>query len=42
MPAEFRALGRTLNAVLSGERDPDLSALPDGLAQAVRAMVAGI
>jgi hypothetical protein len=42
MPAEFRALGRVLSAVLSGERDPDLSALPTELAQAVRAMIAGI
>jgi hypothetical protein len=42
MPAEVRALGRALNAVLSDDRAPDLSALPAGLADAVRGMIAGI
>jgi len=41
-PAEVRALGRALNAVLSGDRNPDLSALPPELAEAVRAMLAQI
>jgi hypothetical protein len=41
-PAEVRALGGVLNRVLSGEHDPDLSALPPGLAQAVRRMVSGL
>jgi Tfp pilus assembly protein PilF len=34
-PAEIRALGRVLNRVLSGDRDPDLSDLPPALAEAV-------
>ncbi len=41
-PAEIRALGRALNAVLSGDRAPDLSALPTELADAMRALIAGI
>ena len=41
-PAEIRALGRALNAILSGERNPDTSALPPALAEAVRALVAQI
>jgi tetratricopeptide (TPR) repeat protein len=40
MPAEVRALGRALNAVLSGDRAPDLTALPPQLAGAVRELVA--
>ncbi len=36
------ALGRILNAMVSGERAPDLSALPEGLARALRAMVEGM
>ena len=39
-PPELRALGSVLNRVLSGERDPDLSALPSELADRVRAMLA--
>ncbi len=39
-PAELRALGRVLNHVLSGERDPDLSALPPEVADRVRGMLA--
>ena len=42
MPAEIRGLGRVLNAVLAGKRDPDLSALPPELADKVRAMLAGM
>ncbi len=42
MPDEFRALGRALNAVLAGERTPDLAALPAELAERVRAVIAGI
>ena len=42
LPDELRALGRVLNRVLSGERDPDLSGLPPGLANAVRGMLAQI
>jgi tetratricopeptide (TPR) repeat protein len=41
-PAEIQALGRILNAILSGERAPDLSVLPEGLAGAVRGMIAGM
>ena len=41
-PAEIQALGRILNAILSGERAPDLSALPEGLAGAVRGMIEGM
>jgi hypothetical protein len=41
-PGEIQALGRILNAILSGERAPDLSALPEGLAEAVRRMIEGI
>jgi hypothetical protein len=41
-PAEIQALGRILNAILSGERAPDLSALPAGLAGAVRRMIEGM
>jgi tetratricopeptide (TPR) repeat protein len=39
-PAELRALGRVLNHILSGERDPDLSALPPEVAEKVRGMLA--
>jgi hypothetical protein len=38
-PAEIQALGRVLNRVLSGDRDPDLSALPPELAEAVRKLL---
>jgi hypothetical protein len=38
-PPEVRALGRVLNHVLSGERNPDLSGLPPELADAVRAIL---
>ena len=40
LPAEIRSLGRVLNKVLAGVRDPDLSALPPDLAGQVRAMLA--
>lgn len=39
VPDEIRALGRALNAILSGERDPDLSALPPELADKVRELL---
>jgi tetratricopeptide (TPR) repeat protein len=39
-PAGLRALGRVLNHILSGERDPDLSALPPEVAEKVRGMLA--
>jgi hypothetical protein len=42
LPAEIRGLGRVLNEVLAGKRDPDLSALPPELADKVRAMLAGL
>jgi hypothetical protein len=42
MPAELRALGRVLHAVLSGDRRPDLAGLPDDLAEAVGAMLGGL
>jgi tetratricopeptide (TPR) repeat protein len=38
-PAEIRALGTTLNAILSGERNPDLTNLSPQLADAVRGML---
>ncbi|MBI5650347.1 MAG: hypothetical protein HZC40_07875 [Chloroflexi bacterium] len=38
-PAEIRALGSALNHILSGERAPDVSALPPQLADAVRGVV---
>ncbi len=41
-PAEVRALGEVLLAVLSGERSPDLSALPEELAAGVREMLASL
>jgi hypothetical protein len=36
---ELRELGRVLNQILSGEREPDLSALHPQLAEAVRGML---
>jgi len=42
LPEEVRALGRVLNRVLSGERDPDLSGLPPQLADAVQGMLVGL
>ncbi|MBI5300929.1 MAG: tetratricopeptide repeat protein [Chloroflexi bacterium] len=39
MSPEIRALGRALNQILSGERAPDVSALPQQLAEAVRGML---
>ena len=36
-PAEMRALGRVLNHILSGDREPDLAALPPELAAKIRA-----
>ena len=41
-PAEMRALGQVLNQILSGEREPDLSLLPQSLANAVHALLAGL
>jgi hypothetical protein len=38
-PPEARALGRVLNHILSGERAPDLSALPPELADKIRALL---
>ena len=35
-PPEIRALGRVLNRLLSGEREPDLSGLSPGLANEIR------
>jgi len=42
MPAEIQALGRVLNHILSGERNPDLSALSPELAGAVRQLLAAV
>jgi hypothetical protein len=42
MPAEVRSLGRVLNEVLAGKRDPDLAAQPPELADKVRAMLTGL
>jgi hypothetical protein len=41
-PEPVRALGRVLNAILSGDRDPDLSALPEELAARVRTLLASL
>jgi tetratricopeptide (TPR) repeat protein len=41
-PPEVRALGRALNAILSGDRAPDLSALPPELAEALRRLLSTI
>jgi len=40
LPPEIRELGRVLNHILAGERNPDLSSLPPELAAAVREMLA--
>jgi hypothetical protein len=37
---ELQALGRVLNKILAGDRDPDLSDLPPGLAGAVQQVLA--
>ncbi len=39
---ELQALGRALNAILSGDRDPDLSDLPPPLAAAVQQVLAQV
>ena len=36
LPAEFRELGKVLQKILSGEKSPDLSALPDELAEMLK------
>ena len=41
-PPELQGLGRVLNAILSGERQPDLSGLPPNLAAAVRQVLGQI
>ena len=41
-PAGIRELGRVLNAILSGKRDPDLAALPPELADKVRGVLQAI
>ena len=41
-PAGIRELGRVLNVILSGERDPDLAALPPELADKVRGVLLAI
>ena len=41
-PAGIRELGRVLNAILSGERAPDLTALPPELADRVRSVLQAI
>ncbi len=41
-PPDVQALGRALNRILSGDRDPDLSALPPELVQAVRRLLEAI
>ena len=38
--AGMRKLGRVLNAILSGERNPDLADLPPDLADKVRGVLA--
>lgn len=37
-PPELRALGRALNHILAGDRQPDLSALPPELAAKIKAV----
>lgn len=39
-PEEARVLGRVLNHILSGERTPDVSALPPAVADKIRALLA--
>ncbi len=41
-PPEARALSRALNAILSGDRAPDLSALPPELAAALQRLLSTI
>jgi hypothetical protein len=41
-PAWQRALGNVLMAILDGERDPDLAALPEALADKVRAVLRAV
>lgn len=41
-PPELQALGRALNAILSGERQPDLAGLPPQLAAAVQQVLVQI
>ena len=41
-PSGIRELGRVLNAILAGERDFDLSALPSELADKVRGVLAAL
>jgi hypothetical protein len=40
--APIRALGRVLSQILTGERSPDLSDLPDGLTEAIRTLLASL
>ena len=39
LPPELRALGDVLQRILSGQRAPDLSGLPDEVAEAVRGIL---
>jgi hypothetical protein len=41
-PSGIRELGRVLNAILAGEREFDLSALPPQLADKVRDVLAAL
>ena len=41
-PEGVRALGRVLNAILTGDRAPDLAGLPPELADAVRQVLAAL
>jgi hypothetical protein len=41
-PAEVQALGRALNAILAGDRAPDLAGLPPDVAAKVKGMIAGL
>jgi hypothetical protein len=41
-PPEERALGEVMSRILIGEREPDLSALPDDMAGEIRQWLKGI
>jgi hypothetical protein len=42
VPDALRAFGRALNAILSGDRNPDLALLPPELAEPVRGLLAAL
>ncbi len=42
LPAEFRTMGRILQQIVSGERQPDLTGLPPELSEKVRALLGAL